>query len=210
MSIKKLLFLFLLSNCLYSACYFIPPKNFKAANPKNLSKETQIAFIGKGSFLNPSINLTKEKTSASLKEYLMAVKENYNLEKCTFRELGYIDTKAGRAYLLEIDKIAPSLRLMQSVFLKDGTVYILTSCSAREEFVKYQKEFLDAFGSFTLTDDLLDEIKSKEDRTFLEKALLDLKKDKNLNSFEKLLKKYDYLGAYWKILILKKAYESIH
>lgn len=216
MNIKKSLFFFFLLSFSYavsSVCYFIPPKNFEAADPRSLSKEVLIGFVGKSCSLKPSVNLASENTTASLREYINAIKESYKDDKkCFLRELGTIDTKSGKAFLIEISQTTSfaDIRLMQAVLLKDNTAYVLTSCSSKEDFTKYQKEFLRCFNSLTVTSDLLDEIENKDEKLILEKGLLELKKNKNLSAFEKLLSHHDNLGAYWKILLLKKAYESIH
>ncbi len=202
----------MLTDNIFALCYFIPPKNFEAADPKALSKEVLIGFIGKGISFRPSINLASEKTSASLKEYILAIKENCREEKkCFLREIGTIETKAGKAFLLEISKSSfMDIRLLQSVLIKEGEAYVLTACSSKEEFMKYQKEFIDSIKSLTITQNLLDEIKNKDERIALEKSLEELKKNKNISSFQKeIFPRFDYLGAYWKILLLKQAYESI-
>lgn len=210
---KKTLFFTIISSKLFSVCYFIPPANFEAADPKNLSFEVQIGFVKKGSSFNPSINLAEEKTGASLKEYVKAIKNNYKNDKNSFlRELGTIETKAGRAALIEISSFSGGgqIRLMQAVLVSEGMAYVLTSCCSKEDFTTYLPDFMRAFKSLSLTDDLLSEIKENEKKKLLEKALSDYKVKKKLNGLEKIVSdNCSELGSYWKILFLKEAYKSI-
>jgi hypothetical protein len=212
--LKKIFFISIISLKCYSVCYFIPPKNFEVADPKALSQEVLIGFIKKGSSFNPSLNLAEEKTKASLSEYVKAIKNIYKNDKNSFfRELGALETKAGTAALVEISSRSTcgEIRLMQAVLISDGIAYVLTSCCSKEDFMKYLPDFMNSFKSLSLTNDLLSEIKEKEEKELLEKILSDFKVKKNFLDLEKhVSNNYLELGSYWKILFLKEAYKSIH
>ena len=213
---KIILFSVVLSiKCYSSICYFTPPENWKCADPKNLSEYVQIGFIGKGnSSFNPSINFATEKTDISLSEYVKAIKNAHkNQKNVVVREMGKIKTQINvETILIEINKKSPfgDIRLLQTITKKDDDIFILTGSVLKDEFLKFKDSFFQAFKSLKLTDDLLSEVIDKDISINLITTVNDLKQKKiSLKNFEKHLENnYNDLGSYWKILVLKQAYET--
>jgi hypothetical protein len=219
-----------------SLCFFKPPQGWEIADPKDLSPRVKIAFLtntGKG--FCPSINLTVEKTSVSLPDYLKAVRSIHEQNRNNqWRALGRVRTEAGLAQLTEIDTTTEwgPVRMLQLILLKDGHAYVLTAAALREEFSNYYKEFQAAFRSMTLSSDLLSNIPQLERREKLKrkqeyllasakKALTTLATPENLLEdplfqkkhwlpFQKsILNNFGDMGAFWQILALRNAQEKL-
>lgn len=202
-------------NCFSSICYFVPPNEWKCSDPQKMSKYVSIGFVGKSkSSFKPSINLASEKTDASLKEYIKAIKNSYkNEKKVTFREIGNLITSLNeKTILVEIDKKSPAgdVCMLQSVTKKNDEIFVLTGAVLKEEFLNLKEEFFRSFKSIKITENLLDEIADPSLKKQLDQKYNDLKEKKiSIKDFEKHIEEnYESLGSYWKILVLKQAYEE--
>ncbi len=93
-----------------------------------------------------------EETSASLSEYLKAVKAIHEQGKHQWRALGKVRTNAGLAQLTEMDSGSEwgPIRILQLILIKDGSAYVLTAAALREEFAEYYQQIQSAFRSLTL------------------------------------------------------------
>ena len=218
MRIKKILAipLFFSFKCFSEICYFVPPENWKSADPAKLSKYVSIGFIGKSkTSFKPSINLATEKTDASLKQYVKAIKESYkNDKKVTFTQIGKIENQInGETILIEIDKRSSlgEICLLQCITKKNDDMFVMTGAVLKEELLKFKDEFFKSFKSLKTTDDLILELKENSQIATLKQKINELKEKKiSTGDFEKLIEeKYNNLGSYWKILVLKQAYENI-
>ena len=218
MHIKIILpFLCLLAcQCFSNICYFVPPKNWKCADPKQLSKYVSIGFVGNSSApFKPSINLASEKTEISLREYIKAIKDSYkNDRNATVREIGKISTQIdGETVLIEISKkeSVGDICLLQSVTKKNDDIFVLTGAVSKEELLKFKDDFFNAFESIKITDNLFSEVKEDSQIKNLQNKFDELKEKKlTIKDFERHLEEnYSNLGSYWKILVLKQAYETI-
>lgn len=217
MQLKVLLTIFLAYcfNCFSSICYFAPPNDWKCSDPKKMSKYVSVGFIGKSkSSFKPSINLASEKTDASLKQYINAIKNSYKNEKeVTFREIGNLTSKLNeKTILVEIDKKSPAgdICILQSVTKKNDEIFVLTGAVLKEELLTLKEEFFRAFKSIKISENLLDEVEDPSLRRILEQKYCDLiEKKLSVKDFEKHIEEnYESLGSYWKILVLKQAYEE--
>jgi hypothetical protein len=219
MRIKKILpiLLFFTFKCFSEICYFVPPENWKSADPSKLSKYVSIGFVGKSrTSFKPSINLATEKTDASLKQYVKAIKDSYkNDKKAVFAQIGKIKNQIdGETILIEINKQSSfgEICLLQCITKKNDDMFVMTGAVLKEELLKFKDDFFKSFKSLKTTDDLILELKENSQVTTLKQKLNELKEKKiSSEDFEKLIdENYNNLGSYWKILVLKLAYENIN
>ena len=218
MHIKKALFFLTVFsiNCFSNTYYFVPPPKWECSDPTKLSKYVAIAFVGKSkASFHPSINLASEKTEATLKEYIKAIKASYqNDRNVTLVSIGQLQNQlGGETELLEIIQPSPlgDICLLQCVTKLNEDIFVMTGAVLKEEILKFKKDFLNSFTSLKSTDNLFLEPKDKAQIDILNQKFEDLKKNKiSMRDFEKHLENnYDDLGSYWKILVLKHANESI-
>jgi hypothetical protein len=145
--------------------YFIPPERWDVVDPSKLRPMIKIAFVEHSMKpFKPSLNLGIQKTSTSLAEYLQEAKKQHLLNRNKkWNELGYVNTQAGQAHLSQIDEKMQvgDIRSMQCILVKEGYAYVITAVSLREDFSNYHNEFLKAFESFTICDDMLSSIHSE-------------------------------------------------
>lgn len=210
---KKLLLLFFFCSLSWigfseTQCYFIPSSDWKLADPKTLSKRTIIGFIDtKKSGFCPSINLTQEKVSIPLKEYLEVVRKKCLEKKQAWKSLGTIETRSGKAALAAIDAKTKfgEARLLQAILIHKKIAFILTACSLKKDFAHNMGIFKEMIHSMTITEDLFSAIKEEQKRIVLQEAWK--KKINNIESQEfarLVLEDFVSLGACWQILMLRK------
>lgn len=219
-----------------SLCYFIPPQGWEIADPKGLSPRVKIAFVkntGKG--FCPSINLATEETTTSLNDYLKAVKAIHEQDRNNhWRALGKVRTNAGLAQLTEVDSSSQwgPIRILQLIFMKDGSAYVLTAAALKEEFSDYYKEIQSAFRSLTLSFDLVSNIPQLERREIVkqsqqhliqtaEKILTastepvnlftdPLFQEKHWLPFQQtIINNFCDMGAFWQVLLLRNMHEKL-
>lgn len=207
-----------------SALYtlFSPPKNWQVLNPKTLDPSVKIAFSSKDkkAFV-PSMNLVEEKVQVPIEEYLKIVKKLHESGRQTrWRNLGSFQTKAGSAFLTEIDTKADGseIRILQLIFHQDQAVYLLTAACTKQDFPLYQKDFLESFRSLQRVKDLTLAIADSSKKSSLQEkipSLLSFLKDpsfqkKHWGPFEKwVLKEFQEEGSYWQILMLTSLQKEI-
>jgi hypothetical protein len=219
MLLKLLLFFFPLSLFCHPICIFIPPDGWEYAVPKNPAY-TQALFVGKGkSDFLPNLNLAIEEVDVSLKEYLKAVREIHESEmSLKWRDLGPFTFKAGQGRLGEITSQSPfgEIKMLQAIFVQDGTAYIMTGAALKEEFSAYQTAILSALRSLTLAYDLFGFIKDEAKRSSLLTAFQSFdhlaadERDIRWKELQKtVLEDYASLGGYWHLLVLKEGYQHI-
>ncbi len=221
-------FIFCAEVCLFaekspvSFCFFLPPQEWEIADPTTLSSRVKIAFFKpKSHGFFPSINLSVEKTSVSLSDYLKAVKAIHEQDRNNhWRALGKVHTAAGLAQLTEIDTLSEwgPVRMLQLILLKEGHAYVLTAAALKKEFSKFYKEIQTAFRSLTLTTDLLSCIPLLEKKEGLKQkqaGLLGVAKEEDFQekywpSFQQeVVTQFAEMGAYWQVLLLKQTQEQI-
>jgi len=192
---------------------FLPPKDWKESPlPEHLPR-IKIGFLAKTQLsLSPSINLAEEKTSLSIQSYLKQLQEIYTQNPMNrWQKMGTIQTKAGTAYitLLDTSTSAGTARILQSIFIKHDTVYILTGAVAQKDFGQYQDIFLESFRSFSLVESLEDVIECPKKKAQLQqkthqyRASPTKKMEKALLAY--LRSSFSEQGSYWQLLILKQA-----
>jgi hypothetical protein len=203
-------------------CLFSPPKDWQAAKPKELSEYVQIGFVGKGSdAFCPSISLATEEIDCGLRDYVQAVKEIHLSEANTaWRDLGALETPAGKGRLVQIT--TPSswgdLTVLQAIFVKEQTAYILTASLLKKDLPLLQKEVLSTFRSIHFATDLFAEVKETPLRTQLETAFNALGEKTSVeqnkdqwSAFQQLVEQEtEHLGAYWQFLALKEGHAKTH
>lgn len=229
-AIKRLLFFFfILSSLTLSAeniCFFLPPKDWSAADPSILSPRVKVGFIGPPSQLGfcPSINLAEEKVACNLQDYLIAVKKIHSSNRHKeWSYLGTCRTSAGEAALTQIDlpSQAGPMRLLQLIFLKDNNAYILTSACLKKEFIQYLPIFRETFQTLQVTDDLYsavaDEERLKEARRLNTEAECAVRREKAISSemsewraFQDfMIGEFGDLGPYWQALAIAHSYHKL-
>lgn len=203
--------------------YFQPPKDWDCANPASLSPNVEIAFFTKmRSNFHPSINLAKEATDIPLKEYLKIVKKIHSSEPDTsWRDLGSLTCKAGKGRLTEISQKNHwgDLRLLQFIFLHGGVAYVLTGASTKEDFPKVRKPLIDSFRSFTITNDLFQELTDSKQLDALNQWIAYMEKytgthnrkncEKEWKKVQKkILQDVDTLGPHFQFLLIKDLHQT--
>ncbi len=211
-------------------CYFIPPKGWDLADQTKLSPRVKICFLGKSPHnLLPSVNLATEEVDISLKTYLDIVKKDCESDpNCQWRDLGKYQTPLGEGRLTEreVQTQWGVSRQVQLIVIKDKIAYILTAGSLKEEFSRHYKDFEGVLRSFTITNNLTDQIASTEKKSTLHQLIEKLQSDfKNTtdkiavldeafesSNFqkeswepfqEKIINDFTEMGPYWQILLLR-------
>jgi hypothetical protein len=188
--------------------FFLPPSEWSAAQPKELSPYVKVGFVGKGSSnFHPSINLSSEKTvRCTLPEYIKSVKAIHLSQPGTsWRDLGPLKMKAGTGRLIEVrtaDRV-----LLQAIYLADEMAYILTSAVSIKDFLSMQQEILASFKSFDLVNDLWSLLKEAKIRDQI-LSLIEAKEWKNLRQL--IEKETSSMGKYWQFLALQEAYGKMY
>ena len=134
---------------------FEPPKGWQQADSSKteLPPLVKIMVVGKSEAgFPPSINLTTAKYDGTLTEYLDIVKKRPIQGRKEWKNLGYIQTKSGKASLSQSLSCNQwgEVKQLHMIFVQDSQVYILTAASLKSEFTKHYKNFYDAFTSFQL------------------------------------------------------------
>ncbi|PIS03154.1 MAG: hypothetical protein COT85_03775 [Chlamydiae bacterium CG10_big_fil_rev_8_21_14_0_10_42_34] len=199
-------------------CNFIPPDGWEIAQLKNPSPYVQIGFIGKGSTdFRPSINLATEEVDVSLKEYVKAVKELQAIDQSTtWRDLGKLTMRGGKGRLIEISRKTPfgDSRILQAIFVKGGTAYILTAAVLKDDLPKYQAEILKTFQSLTVAPDLWSLIPNSDQKNQFMSLFQSLgnseDKGNEWNNLQNQVQNLAQMGPYWQFLALQEGREKIY
>ncbi len=189
---------------------FTPPKEWHK-NPTTASTsrvKTSFSIKTKKEFC-PSINLIEEKVSSSIDKYIKTIQKIYESDAETrFRRLGTLKTKAGIAHLISLDmeNSLGKIRVLQSIFLQEGTAYILTGAVLQEDFGLYQKDLIDSFKSFYLTPHLCDYVKNEEQQKILLTQISNLlSSSQHWETFKRVINQdFKEEGPYWQSLILEE------
>jgi hypothetical protein len=112
--------------------------------------------------------------------------------------------KAGVGRLTEIRKPSPcgELAILQAILIKNGTAYILTAATLKQELASNQKEILTALRTLDLAPDLWSQVPDlKEELTACNEW----------KEYQKLIEqKTANLGAYWQYLALQEGKNHAH
>jgi hypothetical protein len=131
--------------------YFVPPPNWNPIDPTKLSSSIEIGFISPSHKLfKPSLNFTREKFTGKPETYISALKRVHTADrKNKWIEIGYVETKSGRAHVAQIDshKEWGHVRLLQMTLLHGDHAYLITAVASRDEFPNYHNLFLKTFES---------------------------------------------------------------
>ncbi len=165
-------------------CIFTPPSNWTSVLPEKHSEYVKIGFLKKSKkTFKPSINLAVEKTETTLEEYIKAVKEIHQSQSNSIiKDLGFIKTKSEKAYLLEIRTKTSfeDIIMLQLITATDGHVFVLTGASSKDEYLTVYQEFLEAFNSLNISNNIFSLIENEKiQRTLQEKYDLCLKSSIN-------------------------------
>lgn len=134
---------------------FTPPQGWHLADPKALPKSVKVMVVGKGAHeFPPSINLGTEIYNGTLKQYLKRIKDINDSRGARWKDLGTIGTDAGNASLSQVEMKNQwgDVKMMHAILLKNGTVYIMTAASQKDEFPRFYKEFFSALRSLKIND----------------------------------------------------------
>lgn len=145
--------------------YFNPPKGWFQVEPDKSTRTVKLIIVGKPkSTFAPTIKLSTQLYSKSLKDYLNMIKVKNQSEGIDWKDLGIIQTKTGKASLSQNDEKTEygTLRFMRVILLKDERIYILTATALASEFSFYYKEFFDALTSLTIIKDFYQPLSHKE------------------------------------------------
>lgn len=130
---------------------FTPPPGWRLADKSTLPPAVRIMVVGKGTHdFPPSIHLGTDRYDGSLKDYLKLVKSINDARGSQWVDLGTIKTEAGDASLSQLDAKTKwgEVHYLQTILIKDGTVFILTAAAAKDEFSKFYNDFFKSMQSF--------------------------------------------------------------
>ena len=133
---------------------FTPPSGWKLAESQDLPKNVKAMVVGKGSGnFPPSINLTTEDFSGTLKDYLKIVKKINQSNGAAWKDLGTIKTAAGKASFSQVDTKTEwgLIRMMHVILVEKGVAYIMTAAAPKEEFGTFYKDFFDSMRSLKIS-----------------------------------------------------------
>lgn len=132
------------------AIMFTPPPGWRNADKTPLPEHVKVMVVGKGNYeYPPSMSLGTEEYTGSLKQYLKRIKELNSSKGFEWKDLGTIRTEAGNASLSQVDKKTEwgDVRMMHVILSKNGTIYILTAASLKDEFPKFYKDIFNSLRS---------------------------------------------------------------
>lgn len=132
------------------ALLFNPPSGWRAADPNALPPSVKVMIVSpSNSIFAPSMNFAIEDYSGTLKEYLKIVKAINASQNSEWKDLGPIQTQAGKGNLSQVDVSTQwgMVRLMHVILVKNHQAYILTASALVDEFPRYYPEFLKAMRS---------------------------------------------------------------
>lgn len=134
----------------------IPPKGWDCIkDQEQLPQKVHTIYIGTGKTqFSPSINIASEPTPMSCEQYLSLAKSYHEGQGDTrCKSLGTIQTKAGTAKLLQIDRATQwgNVRFIQAVLVCDQTAYVVTATCLQEEFASLSSPIFKSIQSFSLT-----------------------------------------------------------
>ena len=137
-----------------------PPKGWLISDPTLFEEGVKIGFVqSQRKIFTPAISLSLEKIrDTALKDYLKVVRKLHETNpRNRYHELGYLETKSGKAHLSQIDMTNQwgDIRILQAIILHDGYAVIQTATALKKDFAKVQDNFLESFRSLTLSPDLL-------------------------------------------------------
>lgn len=129
------------------------PEGWREADPKSLGSNVQVMLVGKGKgAYPPSINIGSEPYPLNLTDYVKMVKEVNKSLGTPARELGSIDTKAGKVPLIELEMETEwgKVRLLHAILVKDSHVFVVTAAAPKNEYTSFYPQFLKAFQTIDL------------------------------------------------------------
>lgn len=191
--------------------FFTPPKEWLIIEPKHQPKEVSIGFVEPVKNYPSSMNMAIEKTEASLKQYVRAVKKLHEHKRNqTLHDLGPLSLKSGQGHLLEIDTHTSHgiFRQLQLLCSHQGEIIILTSASKEEKFLKVKDEILASLKSLTFAENILDTLSPEEKQTINAKLAALKKATSNEKEFLEnyasfLHNEFSSKGPFWELLMLK-------
>lgn len=127
-----------------SAILFTPPPGWRYADSKSLPPAVKVMVVGKAKKdYPPSINLGMEDFEGTLKDYLKIVKTINEGQSGEWKDLGSIQTEAGKGSLSQLDIRTEwgNVRMMHVILVKDHKAYVLTAAALRDEFSAYYSQF---------------------------------------------------------------------
>ncbi len=133
-----------------------PPKGWQYIKDRDqLPGKVALLFVGAGTTgqFTPSINLATEETALSLDDYMSLAKQYHESQgetRCT--PLGPLDTQAGPAQLLQIDRKTSwgDVRFIQASLVQAGQAYVITATCLHKDFNTYCSPFFQTIQSFTI------------------------------------------------------------
>lgn len=180
-------------------CLFSPPSDWEMTDPKTPSKHVLVSFLDKSkSGFCPSLNLTHEKVTIPMQDYLAIVQKNCQIKKQTWRLLGTVETQSGKAQLVDIESPSAfgTLRILQAILRKKEDVFILTAGVLKKDFEKYAQKIQASFRSLFLCEDLLS--LAKED-LILQETWQKKKMGIQSSAFEERVLTHKELGPVWQL-----------
>lgn len=156
---------------------FTPPSGWSLADAKTLPPSVRIMVVGKGHYpFPPSMNLSTQPFKGTLRDYLKIVKGMNDAQGYEWKDLGTIQTQAGSGSLSQVDNKSEwgTIRLMHTILLKNGTIYILTASALKDEFPQFYRDFFTAMKSLRVNRDIFEMIPNSQRKLALRKSIQNL------------------------------------
>lgn len=140
---------------------FTPPTGWQTPDSQSVKLPPRVLamVIGKApTTFPPSINLSSESYQGTLKQYLAIVKRMNEEKGYKWKEMGSIKTQSGTASLSQVDTRSQwgDVRLMHTILLKNGTIYIMTASALKSEFSQFYQDFFNSMRSLTIKKETLE------------------------------------------------------
>lgn len=142
----------------------VPPPGWQMADTKTLAKNVKLMVVGKGKGqFPPSINLATESYNGTLKDYLKLVKSINAAKGIEWKDLGKIQTEAGEGNLSQVDTKLQwgDVRMLHTILVRKGMVYIVTAAALKEEFPSLYQPFFNSMRSLSIDEEGSLEVKEE-------------------------------------------------
>lgn len=133
--------------------FFDPPNGWGLVDARELPKSVCLMAVGEKNHGHaPSIYLATEKYQGTMNRYLKLAKEIALSHGGKWRDLGTMETEAGKARISQVEsELSWGTNCMLHAFvLHEGTMHIITASAPKKDFGSYESLFLPVIQSMRL------------------------------------------------------------
>jgi len=121
--------------------------------------------------------------------------------------------QVGEGRLTEITTPSPwgEIKMLQALFVEGNTAYIITGAALKQEFAKFQSDFLNTFRSLSLIPDLFAPLSEdkKSQFQFLLSGNAEDTEENQWQKFQEMTANCPEMGTHWHFLVLQQGYSKI-